>query len=371
MRKHLGSSLLWLFFLLPLCLGAQTTYRWHVEQSKAEAVQSEAVIVEYTCQFDTEGYEYIIEFDPLKETQKYRLVLESAIQRIIDLKRVNTYRFILFPKQAGELRLELNATMQHTSKASIENTVIGRDNVQKIDYLSKTVALPVAAVSVHANDSGFAGHLRLSVVADKTRVDAYAPVQLRIRLEGYGNLDRIPPFALDLPGVKQFSDGEEKTLTKDEKGFEGSIVQQFALVSEGNFTIPALHFRYFDTEQNRVRLLTTEPIEIDVNPPEMKATQTVADTDTNTSESSGLFWLEIVLTLIAGIVIGRFLIPVETPEAEGEPLLKRLKSCRDPEQFAAYLAMLDAVRHRDMIDEIEGKLGRGEKVDLGAYKKRL
>jgi len=372
MKQNRGSSLLWLLWLLPLWLGAQTTYEWSVTQSKTKAAQFEAVAVEFVCRFNTEGYEYIIAFEPPKETEAYRMVPEGASEQVIDGKRVNGYRFIVFPKKAGELTLAFSASMEHTSKASIENTVIGRDNVEKIDYTAKKVALPPVAVAVSPQSSPYAGHLQLSVDIDKKTVEAYAPVQVRVQLSGYGNIDGMGAFALDIPDVRQFSDGEQKRLRITDNGFEGSISQQFAIVSDRNFTVPPLTLSYYDTEQKRRVMLSTEPVHVAVLPAagRQESTTPAAVSGESAAAVQTGPWLHLLLALGAGIIIGRFLLPVRT-EAEEVPLPQKLKACRDPEKFAAYLAMMDAHRYRGIIDEIERKLQAGEKVELGRYRHRL
>jgi len=373
MRRNRGSAWVWLLWLLPLFLEAQTRYAWSVTQSKTSAAAFEAVAVEYTCRFDTEGYEYIIAFNPPKETDDYRLVLESAGEQIVDEKRINTYRYILFPKRAGELKLAFSASMEHTTKASIENTTIGRDNVEKIDYTAVSAALPAVSVAVSPHGARYAGHLELRLDTDKKTVEAYTPVQVRVSLEGYGNIDGLKPFTLDIPGAKVFTDGEQKQLTLGDNGFEGSITQQFAVVSDHDFTIPALQLVYYDTVRKTEQTLAAGPIAVAVtSAPAPAAGQPSEKTVEGTEAAGGGWsWLHLVVALVAGIVIGRFLLPVETETDGRAPLPQKLKQCRDPGTFAAYLAMLDADRYRGIIDEIEGKLRRGEKVDLRQYRRFL
>jgi hypothetical protein len=372
MKRNRGRGAAALLWLLPAWLFAQTTYEWSATQSKMEAAQFEAVAVEYVCRFSTEGYEYIIAFDPPKETEAYRLVLERAREQIVDGKRVNRYRFIVFPKQAGKLSLALSASMEHTTKASIENTVIGRDNVEKIAYTAKKVALPSVTVAVSAHKNAYAGHLQLSADVDKKTAEAYAPVQVRVRLEGYGNIDTMEAFALDIPGVRQFTDGEQKRLEIGDNGFEGSITQQFAFVSDRNFTVPFLRLSYYDTEQNRTVNLSTEPVRVTVLPAAVRPSAVPADAAESGKATSdrSWSWLHLLLALAAGIVIGRFLLPVGA-ETEHATLPKKLMRCRDPEKFAAYLAMLDAEKYGDIITEIERDLKAKKKVELGRYKRRL
>jgi hypothetical protein len=373
MKRIRGKGLFWLLWLLPLIVSAETTYGWDVTQSKTKVGQYEAVAVEYRCRFNNEGYEYIIEFNPPKETSAYRLELESAGEKIVDERRINTYRFILFPKRPGELKLELNASMQHTSRESIENTVIGRDNVEKVAYTTQEVSLPAVTLDVAPHDATVAGHLQLSVTADRKRVEAFSPVQVKIVLEGYGNIDRLAPLDVSIAGVKQFEDSEQKKLRLGDNGFEGTITRRIAIVSDHDFTIPSLHLRYYDTQSGRVVELASEVIAVTVSAkPELPVSDSEAASSVARSEEASWSWLHLLLALMAGIVIGRFLLPVGVEEDEQNlPIPKKLRRCKDAKKFIAYLVMLDAQRYEEMIDEIELKLKKGEKVDLSVYKKRL
>lgn len=370
MKQNRGRSWLWLLWLLPLWLNAESAYRWSATASKTHAVLHEAVLLEFVCRFDSEAYEYIIMFTPPAETATYRLVPESTAEHIVDGKRVNTYRFILFPKEAGRLELTFEAAMGHTTKASIENTVIGRDNVEKIDYTTRRAALPPVVLEVTDQPTPFAGRLALHVDVDKTQTEPFSPVQVRAAVEGYGNMDRLPPFTLDIPGVRIFGDDPEKRLTLGDEGYTGSVVQRFALVPEHGFTLPPLTLTYFDTEQNRTVTLASKAAEIGVKP-SAPLRETKSDADGSPSaEEGGIAWLHIAIALVAGIVIGRFLLPVGVETEREETLPEKLKRCRDPEKFAAYLAILDADRYAKMIDELEKEIRLG-KADLKKYKRRL
>jgi len=373
MKRNRGSVVFWIVWLFPLWLNAQTQYVWSAVQSKTQVAQEEALAVEYTCRFSNEAYEYIIVFTPPVETEAYRLVTEGTGEQIIEGMRVNTYRFIVFPKKAGVLTLAFDASMEHTTKASIENSVIGRDNVQKIDYTAKKVNLPVVQATVIAQQSPYAGHLKLQVDVDKKQVPAYTPVQVHVRLEGYGNIDVMRPFTLDIPGANIFTDGPEKKLKLGKNGYEGSIEQQFAIVSDHNFTLPSLQLHYFDTERRDMTTLSTDMQTVTVMPvtaPKQAATDEEAS-HPDSATGGTVTWIELLMALTAGIAIGRFLLPADPGTEESLPLPKRLKGCKDPRQFVVYLAMLDADKYRNLIDEIEQKLKAGERVDLGSYKRQI
>ena len=370
MNPHRGNRWFWLLWLLPALAAAQNGYQWQVKQSKTSAAVGEAVMLEFTCRFDSAGYEYVIAFAPPNETDAYRMVIDSERQHIVEGKRVNTYQFVLFPKQSGDLSIALDALMKHTSKASIVNTTIGRDNVEDLDYKVKKVDLPPVKVDVHANSTRYAGTMRLSVNVDKKEVNAFTPVQVGIMLQGEGNLDRILPFVLDIDGAKIFTDGLERTLQITTNGFSGVLRQQFAIVSDANFTVPPVELEYYDTKTASVVRLRSEAVPVIVQRrPETMVAQPGAAAQNNVPFS--WHWVDLLLATVTGIVIGRFLLPVREEPSGPQTLQARLQRCHDPEQFAALLAIADAEKYRGIIDDIDQKHAAGEKVNLQRYRLML
>ena len=375
MRQIRGKSiLLWCFFaVLPLLLQAETSYTWSVYQSKKEVALYEAFVVEYRCRFSTRGYEYIIVSNQPKETDDYRLVTESEREQIVDGKRVNIYRYIVFPKKAGVLAFALSVVMERTTKESIENTVIGRDNVEDFDFTSKKIYLPSVKVDVKAQPKRYTGNFVLKADVLKPEAEAYEPVQFRVSLSGYGNIDRLEDFRLNIDDVTIFTDGIKSSVEPDDKGFEGLFRQQFAIVSDHNFTIPVLSFSYFDVKERRVKILKTNEISVHVKP--LPKTNDLLDKvvgDEIESGGSGWTWVNIVLAFILGIAVGRFFLPVSDEDRDiSQPLSKRLKHCKDPKKFIAYLAMYNSIKQKEIIEEIESCLKQGKKVDLRSYKKLL
>lgn len=369
MKRNRGRVWFLLLWLIPLGVEASSAYRWSAEASMHRMALHEAVRLTYVCRFDSEALEYLITFDPPRETDSYRLLLESAAEHNPGGKRVDTYRFILFPKKAGALHLAFSAAMGHTSRASIENTVIGRDNVEKLEYTTRNVALPTLDLEVIDHTNRYAGQLTLDVDVDKNMTNAFAPVQVRVAVEGHGNMDTIPPYRLMIPGVRIFGDAPTKNIRLGDNGYAGSIVQRFALVSDRNFTVPPFKLTYFDTETNRTVALQSALVKVRVRPAAEAGEVQQPSHDETVKTDGGTEWLHIFIALIAGIVIGRFLLPVRISEEE-RSLPEKLKSCNDPVKFAAYLAILDASRYAKMIDAIEQEHALGT-VNLVKYKRRL
>jgi hypothetical protein len=261
--------------------------------------------------------------------------------------------------------------MEHTTKESIENTVIGRDNVEDFDFTAKTVRLPAVSVTVAGQPETFVGHFSLRAEAGSRETDPFSPVQVKVSLEGYGNLDRLTDFNLSVPGATVFTDGLQRRYRLDDEGFRGTLTQQFAVVADGNFTIPPFSLRYYDTVKRKVVVLKTPAIPVTVRP--LPRPETLLDAPGPEAERDGIGWgwLNVLLAFVAGVAVGRYLLTDPEEEERRTPLKKRLRRCKDPAKFAAYLAMADVDAYAETIEAIETRLRRGEKVDLKAYRKTL
>jgi len=95
---------------------ASEPYVWSLKTNKSRVYVNEAVEIEYTCRFKDQGYLYAIEFNPVGENDMYRLLSLGEVEQIKDGKRSATYRYVLFPKKAGEQLFSFKARMRKTNR---------------------------------------------------------------------------------------------------------------------------------------------------------------------------------------------------------------------------------------------------------------
>jgi len=151
MKKNLGR----VFFLLMLFVSAElfaTTYEWSAQIQKQKAYVNEPIYVHYTCAFSDRAELYSIEFNPSGEHEKFRVKSLHVNESIVDGKKVSSYEFLLFAKDGGEIEIAFEALMKLTSRESIEEMVIGRDNVKKEDT-KKTVVKQEVFKLFHRGDA--------------------------------------------------------------------------------------------------------------------------------------------------------------------------------------------------------------------------
>lgn len=299
MRRSLGSA------IVLLCVGSGTlwgdSFRWSAVQFPAELRVGEGGIVRYECAFDTSAADYTIDFKP-QGNGDYEADLRTQTDRIVGGKRIQTFDVLIAPKHAGTMDVRLDALIRHTTFASIENATIGRDNVKHYDFNDQKALLPEVKIQALDNSADLTGTITLEAKVDSNIVRAHEPAHLSVYVRGKGNLDHFVPYTLAIPGVKIFSEPPQSNLAPSKEGFEGEIRQEFALVSEKSFVIPAMSMEVFDTTDHTLKRLKTLPISIEIS--EGYDPKTLLDppdiSDTETLKRYGRYALAIMIGIVLG-----------------------------------------------------------------------
>lgn len=331
-------------------------YHWEVSAAKTDPYVNEAVQVVYTCTFDDAAMNYTIEFHPRRQTPHYRLERLSEQESLTDGRRINRFEWVVFPTQAGPLSLTPRVLMRRTTRGSIENAIIGRDNVQDYQFTDENVTLPALQLDVRGHDATWFGRYTLTVDAAATQVDAFAPLQLTVRLEGVGNMDRIAPFALAPKGVHRFADAPQRAVVLTPEGYRGTLTQRFAFSADHNFTIPALHLRIFDARTGQPRELRSAPQLVEV----VKRYDKKQLLDAEPAKAGGFAWhwwyLHFPLTFLLGVLIGwrlRGVAGVRLRRKSARTLQAKIAAASDVKTLLVLLALDPQRRFDPLIAEAE------------------
>jgi hypothetical protein len=368
MRQNRGRVWGAIFLLLATCVYGVEPYSWNLKTNKSSVYVNEAVEVEYTCSFEDKAYLYVIEFNPEGENDEYRMLSLGETETIQASKRSNTYRYVLFPKKAGHKAFRFRALMRKTTKASIENSVIGRDNVESYAFSDKEEVPPAVILDVLEHAEKMTGRFSLTATLDKNEVRAYEPVHLDVKVEGEGNFDQMKDFDLHIDGVKIFSEPGEKHYRLTKEGFKGEWEQKFSLVAEKSFTIQPLELRYFDIDKRERTVLRSDAFEVAVKAG-YKREELLDKPEAKSSfgwwSSSYLYYL---LTFIAGVIIGRFIAQFQRVQKEPHGFDAEIEGSTSVKSLLTKLVISGDLRYRDVIQKYE-KLGA--EASLRELKKEL
>lgn len=346
--------LLVFFMLLVSVACAKAPYEWEAAFGKEGAFVNEAVTLNYTCRFSDEGTLYTVDFEPPRETDAYRLYLLGEVEDIVNGKRVNEYRFVLFAKQPGLLELPFAAVMRKTTKESIEETVIGRDNVADFDFTDTAAQLPKVRLVVRENATAMTGSFELKMQLDTHDVRAFEPLPLTLVVEGSGNFDAMMPFELKIPGVRVFSEAPQREYDLGASGFSGRWVQRFALVAQEDFVLPPFLLRYFDPVTGKTMTLESPETAVRVTAAFKK--EELLDEEAE-EEAPPWQWewsyLYYLLTLLAGMALGRWLRLPQRPEPKERTLRAQIERAENVKVLATVLVLSAQPRFKALIERLE------------------
>lgn len=261
MKQSLGK--VWLLYVLMVVSVHAAQYQWSVLKAPKELHVGEGAVVRYRCLFENSAGDYIVEFKP-KNSQEYKASMVTQDDHVIGGKRILQFDVLITPVVAGDISVNLDALIRHTTFASIEDASIGRDNVRKYDFNDEKAILPSVKIKSVANTADLSGEITLQVSVDKVKVRAHEPVHLSLYVRGHGNLDQFIPYDLNISGVKSFSEPAYKELSLNEDGYSGEIRQEFALVAEKSYVIAPFSLSVFDTNTHKTKILRSKPIVIEV-----------------------------------------------------------------------------------------------------------
>jgi hypothetical protein len=125
--------------------------------------------------------------------------------------------------------------------------------------------------------NGAVGQFSLSNTLDTTQTRVNEPITWRVTLAGRGNLSALPdPVWPEMPEWRSF-ESQATTNTQYQNGqVVGERVYERLLVpqAEGEYTIPALEYTYFDPAAGAYQTLTTEAVPVSIAPGDPAAAET-------------------------------------------------------------------------------------------------
>jgi len=352
MKKNLGRFLLLLFVVWHVEISA-STYKWSATANKTSAKVNEAIYLKYVCEFSDLSELYTIEFNPMRESDDYSLRLLKESEQIVDNKRVNSYEFVAFAKRSTSLRFEFNATMKETTQASIDSTILGRDNAQEVQFTSTTIQLKTLVVAISKVEAELVGTFTMEIQKEKPTVKAYEPFHMQIIIKGVGNFEALKPFDFPIEGVKVFAERVIENLELSKDGYSGSWSQKFAFVSEKEFTIPKIVIPYFNIEQNVLKELEADTINVSVKKAFTKEELLDKEEETQEDFSTTIYF---ALTFLAGILVGKIKLNKRAvPHAKDTLFEQKVQNAKSVDELLMLLALENSKEYSMLISQVESE----------------
>ncbi len=156
--------------------------------------------------------------------------------------------FLIFPQRSGNLRLE-------NQLISVALKDVNSYDTKQVKIFSNNKVIKVLPLS-----SGLSvqGKYTINATVDKTETSSNDPTNLTISIDGLGNIDDIEEFTLDLPEQVVYSSKPTITSGLQDGNYRGTFTQKISIISDKDFEIPEITFKYFDkTTAKEVEISTT------------------------------------------------------------------------------------------------------------------
>lgn len=356
MKRSLGKRVGWLLLLLVVWhVGLQAnTYEWSAEVNKQEVYKNEAIYLHYQCSFSDRAELYAIDFNPVGEYEAYSLKLLRQTREIVDGKRIENYEYVAFAKHAGVIDFDFDMVMKKTNRDSIENAVIGRDNVQTEEFTKRFMKQKTLRVSVLDANISHVGVYTMQVHKSEPTTEAYIPYHLEVLIEGEGDF-MFAPLSFAPHGVEVFAEEPQINTTLTQNGYVGTWRQKFAFVSDKNFTIDGFTKEYFDTKERRVRHFVMDSMDVKVTQGLQK--EELLD-DVKIEKKAFFSWeyLYYFLFFIFGFIVAKIKFTFKrASHAMQYSLEDKIAKTRSLQELALLLALQKEKRFEEILLAIETK----------------
>ncbi len=168
-------------------------------------------------------------------------------------------RRALFPVKSGTVNIDAAEADITTGYLFAGHRVHRRGNALTL----KVKPLPKGGTTTNV------GHWRLSTEVSQTKVALGEPLQVKVILEGKGNLKNAVVPALTGPTslkIYEPQTGDRLTSTKGTLGGRRTLEYVVLAQQTGTFTLPGLTFSFFNPETRRFEDSKTDPITLTVTP---------------------------------------------------------------------------------------------------------
>ncbi len=268
------------------------------EASNPEPFQGEQVIVTYRLYTRLPVTNYSIEALPgfqgmwsenitgSGQTSVSTTVVDGITYNVAEIRRM-----AVFPQRGGELRIdpmevEMRVRMQQTERqrrpgSFFDDFFSGSpfDSFRTVSHMvvSNAVTLRVRSFPELNKPEGFrgiTGNYELSASLQPQQLEVNDAANLRITIQGKGNLMMLEDPSVDFPEELDVFDPEiDDNFTRSREGITGSRTFDYLIIPRqgGNFTVPEIRLSFFDPETQIYVTRQAGPFDLNVSGDAMAA----------------------------------------------------------------------------------------------------
>lgn len=185
------------------------------------------------------------------------------------------YRTLLYPQHSGEIKIDA-AQFEAVLRVQVRQQVRSIFDDFFGSYTNVTKALTAPGVIIYAEPlpkgkpAGFSGGVgRFSMTSEitGTEMKTNEAVTVKINIQGAGNMKLLKTPAIDWPeGFETYDPKVTNNFKTGTTGMSGSKSIEYLAIprAAGKYTVPAVKFAYFDTQEKEYKTLTAGPWELNI-----------------------------------------------------------------------------------------------------------
>ncbi len=202
---------------------------------------------------------------------------------------VTVKKTVLYPQKTGELKIDPLTFTVPVNVPSDRRDIFGRRLYETVE---RTVASPSTIINVKAlptegkpaNFTGAVGSFDFKVTNSKDQLDANESLQVKLQVNGNGNLKLFQLPKLNLPASLEVYEPEhQENVNTNMNGMYGNISDSYTVVpqSKGKYPINPVSFSYFDPRSETYKTITSRELLINVENGPARVNTPVATADSN------------------------------------------------------------------------------------------
>lgn len=243
---------IFLSVVLPLCLYGQSEVK--LQLSKQTVYVGEPLLVTMIHSYNDKDRVLKKEFEGFVSKDFWLLKSHKVKVEKKDGTTYEKYEFVVSPQKYGTLTLE-KQLLRVSHRDPKTNYVMWNELYTKKVFI-EVLPLPKKTTVV--------GNFLLEAHIDTNHIKQNKPINLTLTVKGYGDFEDIAPFTLKLPNQTIFTAKPQiKTHYKKNQNY-GVFTQKISIISDEDYTIPAIALHYFDLKAKKIQIITTKPIKIKV-----------------------------------------------------------------------------------------------------------
>ncbi|MFR9577576.1 MAG: BatD family protein [Rikenellaceae bacterium] len=187
--------------------------------------------------------------------------------------------YLLYPQQSGELtidptQIDITAQVVVQSSRNVDPFFGGGHefyNVRRhLETEPRTINVKRLPAGEPASFSGAVGKFSIEMqpLASST-IKANSAATLKVRVSGHGNMTFVQAPKLELPNsFELYNVRTTESIQSDASGAVGYKEFEYPFIAraEGDYTIPAIEFSYFDSHSGAYNVVSTNPFSVTITP---------------------------------------------------------------------------------------------------------